>query len=143
MSTMPIAQAQLSEELLLLHQFGYSDLDVPSQFTGAHSNKETRDGKTHVDLRMLDIIAVCLTTRQPGDVVAAAFGNREHISLVLAKNGGVLAADRTAADTFFSALKTAKGWIDLLPFLVRHSKANMDKRIRNLHQSLTNLLDDL
>jgi hypothetical protein len=94
-------------------------------------------------MRVLDVIAVCLTTGNPGDVVAAAFDKREHITLVLAKNGDVLPADYTATTTFLSALTTAKGWIDLLPFLVRHSKENMDKRIRNLHQSITDLYDDL
>src|ERR1700736_2415239 len=143
MSQISVSQTRLSEELRLLHKFCYSDLDLPYQSAGAHSNKDIRDPGTHADLRMLDVIAVCLTTGNPGDVVAAAFDKRERITLILAKNGDVLPADSTATTTFLSALTTARGWIDLLPFLVRYTKKNMDKRIRNLHQSITDLYDDL
>ena len=94
-------------------------------------------------MRVLDMIAVCLTTGNPDDVVAAAFDKHEGITLVLAKNGDVLPADYAATTTFLSALTRARGWIDLLPFLVRHGKENMDKRIRNLHQSITDLNNDL
>ncbi|KIM72906.1 hypothetical protein PILCRDRAFT_15712 [Piloderma croceum F 1598] len=143
MSQIHVSQTHLSEELRLLHEFGYSDLDMPYQSVGVHSNKDIREPDTHADMRILDVIAVCLTTGHPGDVVAAAFDKRERITLILAKNGDVLPADYTVTTTFLYALTTARGWIDLLPFLVRHGKENMDKRIRNLHQSISDLYDDL
>ena len=116
---------------------------MPNQSAGVHSNKDIQEPDTHADMRMLDVIAVCLTTGHSGDAVAAAFDKRERITLILAKNGDVLPADYTVTTTFLSALTTARGWIDLLPFLVRHGKENMDKRIRNLHQSISDLYYDL
>lgn len=79
----------------------------------------------------------CLTTGDPGDVVAAAFNKREDISLVLAKNGQVTAADYNVTRFFLPALMAATDWIDLLripQFLVNHGKTDMDKRIRSLRQ---------
>jgi OTT_1508-like deaminase len=143
MAQISVSQKHLSEALRLLHEFRYSDLNMPYQSAGAQSNKDIREPNTHADMRVLDMIAVCLTTGKPGDVVAAAFDKHEGITLVLAKNGDVLPADYTATTTFLSALTRARGWIDLLPFLVRHSKENLDKRIRNLHQSITDLNNDL
>jgi len=143
MAQISVSQSHLSEALRLLYEFGYSDLNMPYQSAGAQSNKDIREPDTHADMRVLDMIAVCMTTGNPGDVVAAAFDKREGITLVLAKNGDVLPADYAATTTLLSALTRARGWIDLLPFLVRHGKKNMDKRIRNLHQSITDLNDDL
>ncbi|KAF8804720.1 hypothetical protein BYT27DRAFT_7194329, partial [Phlegmacium glaucopus] len=143
MAQTSISQEHLSEALRLLHEFRYSDLDMPYQSAGAQSNKDIREPSTHTDMRVLDMIAVCLTTGKPGDVVAAAFDKHEGITLVLAKNGDVLPADYAATATFLSALAKASGWIDLLPFLVRHSKENLDKRIRNLHQSIIDINNDL
>ncbi|CAL1715130.1 unnamed protein product [Somion occarium] len=143
MSGISVIQTHLSEKLRLLDELGYSDLGMSYKYVGVHSNKDSRHSETHEDMRILDVIAVCLTTGKPGDVVAAAFDKREHLSLVLAKNGDVLPADYAAAQTFFSDLAAATGWTDLLPFLARHGKENLDKRIRNLHESITHFLDDL
>jgi hypothetical protein len=84
MSEISVAQTLLSEELQLLDEFHYSDLDMAYRSAGVRNNKDIRDPDTQ---RVLDLIAVCLTTGKPGDVVAAAFDKREHIRLVLAKNG--------------------------------------------------------
>ncbi|KAF8816106.1 hypothetical protein BYT27DRAFT_7185345 [Phlegmacium glaucopus] len=143
MAQTSVSQKHLSEALRLLHEFRDSGHDMPYQSAGAQRNKDIRGPKTHTDMRVLDMIAVCLTTGKPGDVVAAAFDKHEGITLVLAKNGDVLPADYAATATFLSALARASGWIDLLPFLARHSKENLDKRIRNLHQSITDINNDL
>lgn len=76
------AQTHLSEELQILHEFNYSDLDMPYQFT------DVRTPETNPDIRVLDLIAVCLSTGDPGDIVAAAFEKREYINLILAKKMG-------------------------------------------------------
>ncbi|KAF8809957.1 hypothetical protein BYT27DRAFT_7093155, partial [Phlegmacium glaucopus] len=125
----------IPEALRLLHEFRYSNLKMPYQSAGGPN--------THTDMRVLDTTAVCLTTGNPDDVVAAAFDKHKGITLVLAENGDVLPADYAATTTFLSALTRARGWIDLLPFLVRHGKENLNKRIRNLHQSITDLNNDL
>jgi hypothetical protein len=88
---------------------------------------------------VLELIATCLTTGKPGDVVAAAFDKRGNIKLVLAKNGDVGSTDYMAARTFISDLMVASDWIDLLPFLANHSKTNVDKRISSLHRSITDI----
>ena len=76
MSEISVSQSHLSEELQLLTEFGYSDLDMPYQSVGVRSNKDIREPETHSDMRVLDLIATCLTTGNPGDVVAAAFDKR-------------------------------------------------------------------
>jgi hypothetical protein len=143
MSEISVSQSQLSEELQLLAEFGYSDLDMPYQSVGVRSNKDIREPETHSDMRVLEVIATCLTTGKPGDVVAAAFDKRRNIKLVLAKNGDVGSTDYMATHTFISDLMIASDWIDLLPFLVNHSKTNIDKRISSLHRSITDVRSTL
>src|SRR5882672_10153444 len=93
MSEISVSQSHLSEELQLLTEFGYSDLDMPYQSVGVRSNKDIREPETHSDMRVLEVIATCLTTGRPGDVVAAAFDKRRNIRLLLAKNGDVGSTD--------------------------------------------------
>jgi len=143
MSEISVSQSHLSEELQLLTEFGYSDLDMPYQSVGVRSNKDIREPETHSDMRVLEVIATCLTTGKPGDVVAAAFDKRRNIRLLLAKNGDVGSTDYTATRTFISDLMIASDWIDLLPFLVNHSKTNIDKRICGLHRSITDIRSTL
>jgi hypothetical protein len=139
MSEISVSQSHLSEELQLLTEFGYSDLDMPYQSVGVRSNKDIREPETHSDMRVLELIATCLTAGKPGDVVAAAFDKRGNIKLVLAKNGNVGSTDYMATRTFISDLMVASDWIDLLPFLVNHSKTNVDKWISSLHRSITDI----
>jgi hypothetical protein len=58
-------------------------------------------------MRVLELIATCLTTGNPDDVVAAAFDKRRNIRLVLAKNGDVGSTDYRATCTFISDLMAA------------------------------------
>ncbi|RDB30248.1 hypothetical protein Hypma_007328 [Hypsizygus marmoreus] len=135
-------QTHLSEELLLLQDLGFSDIymhDSPAVF----SYRTSDDSDTDSDLRLLEVIAAYLTTGNPGDVVAAAFDKREQICLVLAKSGTVGSADYGATHAFLSALRNADTWTDLYPFLATHCKQNVSKRVRNLHESLTELWDEL
>ncbi len=78
----------LSEQLQLLHGLSYSDLDVPYQDSGTHSNKmSSRKAETNHEVRFLDTIAAALTTGNPGDVFAAASDKGKRMELVLAKMG--------------------------------------------------------
>ena len=77
-------QYNLSEQLQLLHELQYSDLDMPYQAAKFHSNKQSPHLDANRDVRLLDTIAIALTTGNPGDVFAAAFDKRQHIQLVLA-----------------------------------------------------------
>ncbi|RDB30545.1 hypothetical protein Hypma_007327 [Hypsizygus marmoreus] len=137
------SQTHLTEKLLLLQELGYSDRYIPEESPAIFRYRSVDDSDTDSDLRLLDVIATCLTTGKPGDVVAAAFDKREQISLVLAKSGNIDAADYAATRAFLSALREAESWINLLPFLATHSKQNVDKRVRNLHESITDLCDEL
>ena len=65
----------------------YSDLDMPYQGAGTLSNRHSHDSDTDRDVRILNTIAVALTTGNRGDVFAAAFDKRDKMQLVLAKNG--------------------------------------------------------
>ncbi|THH20649.1 hypothetical protein EW146_g742 [Bondarzewia mesenterica] len=80
-------QAMLSEQLQLLYELSYSDLNMPYRAAGVHSNRDIIDSDHSMDGRILDIIAISLTTGEPGDVVAATFDRHKHLGLVLAKNG--------------------------------------------------------
>ncbi|RDB16085.1 hypothetical protein Hypma_007333 [Hypsizygus marmoreus] len=138
------SQAQLSEELLLLQELGYSDVYIVDDPPAPPGFKDIRrDPDTDTDLRVLDVIAACLNTGKPEDVVAAAFDKREQISLILAKSGDVDSSDYAATHAFLSALREAKNWTDLLPFLATHTKHNIERRVRRLNESITDLFDDL
>lgn len=81
-------QTNLSEQLQLLHDIGYLDQDMRYQHSGTHRKRMCpRDIDTRREVRLLDSIAVALTTGKPGDVFAAAYDKRKHMKLVLAKNG--------------------------------------------------------
>ena len=58
-------------------------------------------------MRVLEVIATCLTTGKPGDVVAAAFDKHGNIRLVLAENRDVGSTDYMATCTFISDLMIA------------------------------------
>jgi len=131
-------QNNLSEQLQLLHELRYSDLDMPYQGSGIHSNKMSRDQGTNDEVRLLDAIAVALTTGKAGDVFAAAFDKREHFVLVLAKNGPPTPTDTAAANELFSLIAKpgVTNALHLFPFLIRRCGANINKRIRKLHASI-------
>ena len=131
-------QHNLSEQLQLLHELQYSDLDMPYQAAKIHSNKQSRHLDANRDVRLLDTIAIALTTGNPGDVFAAAFDKRQHIQLVLAKNGPPTHEDVTAANELISLIgsPTVADAMDLFPFLIRRCGANIDKWIHNLHTSI-------
>ena len=137
-------QRRLSERLLLLHELRYSDLDMPYQGVGTHSNKPSRDADTHRDLRLLDAIAISLTTGKPGDVFAAAFDKRERMQLVLAKNGPPTPDDIAAANKLISLIgdPTVTHSTHIFPFLIDRCGENIDKRVRNLHKSIQELQND-
>ena len=97
-------QHNLSEQLQLLHELQYSDLDMPYQAAKIHSNRQSRHLVANRDVRLLDTIAIALTTGNPGDVFAAAFDKRQNIQLVLAKNGPPTQEDVTAANELISLI---------------------------------------
>ena len=75
-------QVTLSEQLQLLHELRYCDLDMSYQAAWVHTNKDIRDRDTKTDIRILDVIAIALTTGEPGEVVAATFDRRSPKSRV-------------------------------------------------------------
>jgi hypothetical protein len=129
-------QRNLSEQLQLLHELQYSDFDMLHQGHSGYSNRRSRD--TNRDARLLDTIAVALTTGNPGEVFAAAFDKREQMQLVLAKNGPPTLNDIAAAREFISLIGSPAvlDAIDIFPFLIRRCEANINKRIHNLHASI-------
>ena len=111
---------------------------MPYQAAGIHSNKLFRDSDTNRDVRLLDTIAVAMTTGKPGDVFAAAFDKRQNIQLVLAKNGPPTPDDISAANELISLIgnPTIVSAMGLFPFLIRRCGKNIDKRIHSLHTSI-------
>ncbi|KAG5640275.1 hypothetical protein DXG03_009558, partial [Asterophora parasitica] len=74
---------------------------------------------TKLDLRMLNLIAACLTTGR-SEGVAAAFDKSNGIRLILAKAEPILPTDLSATTEFLTTLMEVEYWIYLLPFLVGH-----------------------
>ncbi|RDB22206.1 hypothetical protein Hypma_010726 [Hypsizygus marmoreus] len=131
-------QPQLSANLRLLDWLGYCDLDMLSSPAIA-SNGAASEKNVRWDLRILDVIAVCLTTGNAGNVVAAAFYKEQKISLVLAKSSNVEDADNDRVAAFLSTIRNANNWLDILPFLAKYSRKNVKKRIEKLHKSISAL----
>ena len=119
-------QRNISEQLQVLREMLY-------QGASTRSNKRSRD--TNRDLRLLDTIAVALTTGNPGDVFAASFNKRKQMQLVLVKNGPPIPEDVAAATELTSLIGSpmVSDAMDLFPFLMRRCGANINKRIHNLH----------
>jgi hypothetical protein len=82
-------QRNLSEQLQLLNELQYLDSDMPRSFRSDILTSNGRSRDTTRDVRILDTIAVTLTTGnpRPGEVFTAAFDKRKQMQLVLAKNG--------------------------------------------------------
>ena len=116
--------------------------EEPYQAAGTHRNRQF--SAANQDLRLLDTIAVALTTGNSGDIFAAAFDKRERIQLVLAKNGPPTPDDIAAAEELICLIGSpaVSNAMHLFPFLMRRCGANIDKRIRNLHESIRELYDD-
>jgi hypothetical protein len=129
------AQRILSEKLQLLYE-----LDMPYQGAGTLINRHSCDR----DVRILNTIAVALTTGNRSDVFAAAFDKRDKMQLVLAKNGHPTLDDIGAANELISLIASpnVSDAMDLFPFLIRRGGANIDKRIRNVHGSIQELRND-
>ena len=126
-----------SEQLQLLHELHPA--------VGLHTDKNTRPVDTNTDLRILDAIAIALTTGEPGEVVAAAFDRSEQLSLVLAMNRPPTREDEDATARLIATITdpatlTAS---DVFPFLLSRCLANINKRIGDLHQALSDFLPDL
>lgn len=133
-------QHRLSEQLQLLSHFKYSDLDMPYAGVGEHSNKATRNPDTNTMIRILDTIAVALTTGLAGDIYAAAFDTSRGLKLVLAKNVPPSANDDGAVRALFSQITApqAPAVGDLLPFLFTRCGANIRKRVAKMGDTLNN-----
>ncbi|EKM76552.1 hypothetical protein AGABI1DRAFT_108647 [Agaricus bisporus var. burnettii JB137-S8] len=126
-------QTLLSERLLLLDKLNYS----------VH-------GLEHIhafqEMKLLDTIALLLTTGLPGDHFAIAFDKRRGVEVVLAKNGTPTPEDLADAKELFVSLcnTEVRGVEDLFPLLVRRCRANVLKRIQKMLASIleTGFYDD-
>ncbi|KAI6146357.1 hypothetical protein BKA82DRAFT_750658 [Pisolithus tinctorius] len=126
-------QARLSEQLQLLNQFEYSDLEIPDVQQHWKQDRETR-----ITARLLDTIAVALTTGKPGEVFAATFDTRNGLRLVLAKNEDVTDEDDRAVREFFQAIiapETTEAY-DVFPFLFSRCAENIAKRIEMIGRAV-------
>ena len=95
-------------------------------------------------MRLLDTIAIALTTGNSGDVFAATFDKRHQMQLVLARNGPPTPDNMGSATELISLIGSpaVSYAIYLFHFLIRRRGANIDKRIRNLHISIRGVHHD-
>ncbi|KAF7759873.1 hypothetical protein Agabi119p4_11568 [Agaricus bisporus var. burnettii] len=128
-------QALLSEQLLLLHEL---DFDY-SAHRESHNDIER-------EMKLLDTIALLLSTGLPREHFAAAFDKRQGLEVVLAKSGSPNSEDTAAARELFSHLcdPEIRRARDLYPFVARRCRASVVKRIRKLRASImdTGFYDD-
>ncbi|KAI6146314.1 hypothetical protein BKA82DRAFT_1000439 [Pisolithus tinctorius] len=126
-------QAHLSEQLQLLNQFEYSDLEPPDVQQHWKQDRETR-----ITARLLDTIAAALATGKPGEVFAATFDSRNGLRLVLAKNEDVTDEGDRAVREFFQAIiapETTEAY-DVLPSLFSRCAENIMKRIEMMGRAV-------
>ncbi|KAI6152620.1 hypothetical protein BKA82DRAFT_4112879 [Pisolithus tinctorius] len=131
-------QHRLSEQLQLLIHFGYSDLDMLYEGIGKHSNKVTWHHDTKITIRILDIIAVALTTGLARDAYAAAFDTHGGLTLVLAKNEPFTDDDDRAVRDLFMVVTAPQTTEpeDVFPFLFTRCGANIAKRIAKMDDAV-------
>lgn len=67
-------QWTLSEQLQLLHELQYSVPDMPHLAARLHTDKSTRAADTNTDMRILDVIALALTTGDGDTLVGSGEG---------------------------------------------------------------------
>ncbi|KAI5980643.1 hypothetical protein EDC04DRAFT_2917647 [Pisolithus marmoratus] len=138
-------QKHLSTCLKLLEHMEYFDLGLGDLYSG-RSDRNIRDRDSDVAIRVLDTIAVALTTGVPGEVVAAAFDNYQgRMRIILAKNAPATQKDLDASEALVNpitapATETA---LHVLPTLLSHCRLNIEKRIKKMLLSLSLFTSDL
>jgi len=135
-------QAILCESLRLLSELAYCDNDMG--YSSILSNKDDCTGHSHAEIRILDTIAVSLTTGKPGDAVVVALDKSRGLQLVLAKNDVPTLEDKRALQEFIAAI-TQPGIndaLDVFPYLIQRCHVNINKRISHLHQALSEFFDE-
>jgi hypothetical protein len=144
-------QQLLSEQLQLFHELtSASDLEVRDAYEprattyGQPTIQDivTRFPEARAELRLLDTIAASLTTGEEDDVVAVALEKHQSLCLVLAKNGSPTPEDKRAAVDFISTITNPKleTSTDVFPFLMSRCRKSIDKRINQLHESISTLI---
>jgi len=131
-------QQRLSEQLNILKEIGYSDLGKRYEDAGTYTTRAERDRDSHRDVRLLDTIALFLTTGKPGDVFAIAFDKPCPTQLVIAKNGPPAPDDIVAANDLLTLIAdpTISDVHGFFPFLLKRCGANINKRITKLHKAI-------
>jgi hypothetical protein len=134
----PCDQERLSEKLQLLDHFQYTDLGLPFQGSGSHSNKYEREGVTGPEIRALDTIAVLLTTGERGDVTAVAMESDTELRLVLAKNWHPTHRDNAAVQNLILLLTdpAINHSAQIFPSIITYCEQNINNRLKRLNKSI-------
>ncbi|KAG6878843.1 hypothetical protein C0992_007238 [Termitomyces sp. T32_za158] len=124
-------QKEFSSYLNLLRAINYED--------PAHrwSNADDRDGPTKSPLRVLETIALCMATGQPGEVVASTFLIvPERKSILLSKNADPEPQDITDSKALIERMQMPRSRTmqDILPFLAHRHAEFANKRLKKLSQ---------
>lgn len=92
------------------------------------------------DLHILDMIALWLTTGQPGDDIAVAFDKNAAITLVLAKNRCPTREDNDTVRELIDAVAGASSIADIIPAVIARCHVKMQRRINKLHKQISKLV---
>ncbi|KAG5337809.1 hypothetical protein C0989_008817 [Termitomyces sp. Mn162] len=125
-------QQDLSQTLNLLESINYQDPEAK------RSNTDERTDTSKLIIRILDTIALCITTGKPGDVVASAFKHTDQgeTMIYLARNGEPSPKDISSAPGFLSTLLASKNQSmrDILPWIAYHGPEMVQKRVNKLQE---------
>ncbi|KAH0580473.1 hypothetical protein J132_08198 [Termitomyces sp. J132] len=126
-------QQILSQTLNLLESTNYQDPQA------IRSNVDRRTDKSNDEIRILDTIALCISTGRSGDVVASAikYTDKGEMIIYLARNGEpVVPKDVSSASDLLNKLRASKhqSMLDILPWVASHGPEKVQKRVNKLRE---------
>ncbi|KZT03875.1 uncharacterized protein LAESUDRAFT_761474 [Laetiporus sulphureus 93-53] len=120
-------------------------LDGP-KFHCEHCKAQTQFLLSHhceIDLHILDVIALWLTTGQPGDDITIAFDKNVTVTLVLVKNCCPTHKDNDTLRELVDAVAGASSVMDIILVVIAHCHVKMQRCINKLHKQISKLINVL
>ncbi|KAJ7592642.1 hypothetical protein C8J56DRAFT_1045112 [Mycena floridula] len=127
-------QQMLCDRLQILKRCEYADLELTCRY-----RKLVPDPRDKVSIHLLNTLAVCLTTGQPGDDIAVALDKRHSPpTLILAKNELPREVDHGALRDLATILTSPEtnSYREVFPFILSHCWQNLQRRVDKLFQAL-------
>ncbi|KAG5640377.1 hypothetical protein DXG03_008880 [Asterophora parasitica] len=135
------SQETLSRRLSILEFKDY--FDPAAVRSNISERTHEPDGGSHRAVRALDVVALCLTSGEQGDVTAAAFypiDSKKQNTLIVCKNREATPQDRLRLIDFKKTLIASSAWTDVFrDFILRHCAENITKRVKLFKESFSQI----